>query len=125
MVSSFVCSYITRQVCSTKTGRLIIILVSIFLLYRWNILALHVFLDVPRSPTSLLFKSHACFEARSNKQEKYTECTYKHKNHLYIFIYILMHRSHSKRMVRQFCTKESPGGERANKPNMDRWQHET
>lgn len=41
-------------------------------------------------PTSQLIKSHARFEARSNKhyQEKYTECTYKHKNYLYIFIYI-------------------------------------
>lgn len=62
----------------------------------------------PWSPTSQLIKSHACFEARSNKnyQEKYTECTYKHKNHLYIFIYI--YKVHSKRMGRQLCTNEAP-----------------
>lgn len=35
-------------------------------------------------------KSHACFEARSNKSypEKYTECTYKHKKIIYIYLYI-------------------------------------
>lgn len=35
-------------------------------------------------------KSHACFEARSNKRypEKYTECTYKHKKKSFIYIYI-------------------------------------
>lgn len=60
----------------------------------------------PSSPTSQLVKSHACFEARSNKhyQEKYTECTYKHKNYLYIFIY----KIHSKRMGRQLCTNKAP-----------------
>lgn len=74
----------------------------------------------PSSPTSQLVKSHACFEARSNKhyQEKYTECTYKHKNYLYIFIY----KIHSKRMGRQLCTNEAPVVNEQTNQTKDKWK---
>lgn len=94
-----------NKVCSTTATRqdfpiLFYFLISFFLSPFFTFQFLQVkFPHVPAildgtasSPTSQLRKSHACFEARSNKHDqekkKYTECTYKHKKYLYIFIYL-------------------------------------
>lgn len=116
-----------NKVCSTTATRQdFLILVSVFSILQvefphvQNISTILMLSLYPSSPTSQLVKSHACFEARSNKhyQEKYTECTYKHKNYLYIFIY----KIHSKRMGRQLCTNEAPVVNEQTNQTKDKWK---
>lgn len=54
-------------------------------------------------------------QKKSNKTlpgKKYTECTYKHKNYLYIFIYI---RSIPREWAGQLCTNKAPLVTKSNK----------
>lgn len=104
-----------NKVCSTTATRQDFpILFFCFSIYTSNFLTFNVYLYnldvIASSPTSQFIKSHACFEARSNKhyQEKYTECTYKHKKYLYIYLYIYIYKIHSERMGRQLCTHKAP-----------------
>lgn len=52
----------------------------------------------------------------TRKRKKYTECTYKHKNYLYIFIYI---KIHSKENGETIMHKQSSRSEWANKPTKE------
>lgn len=75
-----------NKVCSTTATRQDFPICFVFLsIYKSNFLNFDIFLQFrcyPRIHHLLpqFIKSHACFEARSNKHylEKYTKCTYKH-----------------------------------------------